>query len=229
VLFDLRSAGRRRTVKLVYLGLAILMGGGLILFGIGGNLNGGLVDAVTGNGGGGGNGTDRLEQRAQAAQAAVRSNPRDPAAWLALARARAQVAGTGENYDQAQGTYTASGRQVLQRATQAWERYLSLDPRRPDERTARLMVQAYLALNDLQQAVRAQEIIVQASPTSATYTNLALLAYQAGNTRTGDLARREALDRADPDERATLRSQLQQARRQATAPAATPAPAPAGG
>ncbi len=35
MLFDLRSRGRRRTVQFVYLGLAILLGGGLVLFGVG--------------------------------------------------------------------------------------------------------------------------------------------------------------------------------------------------
>ena len=35
MLFDLRSRGRRRTVQVVYLGLAVLMGGGLVLFGVG--------------------------------------------------------------------------------------------------------------------------------------------------------------------------------------------------
>ena len=34
MLFDLRSRGRRTTVRGVYLLLAILMGGGLILFGV---------------------------------------------------------------------------------------------------------------------------------------------------------------------------------------------------
>ena len=44
MLFDLRSRGRRRTVQAVYLGLALLMGGGLVLFGVGaGNGNGGIA------------------------------------------------------------------------------------------------------------------------------------------------------------------------------------------
>ena len=34
MLFDLRGRGRRRTVKIVYITLALLMGGGLVLFGI---------------------------------------------------------------------------------------------------------------------------------------------------------------------------------------------------
>ena len=46
MLFDLRGRGRRRTVQSIYLGLAILMGGGLVLFGIGGTSSGGLLDAI---------------------------------------------------------------------------------------------------------------------------------------------------------------------------------------
>ena len=34
MLFDLRGKGRRRTVQVIYVSLAILMGGGLVLFGI---------------------------------------------------------------------------------------------------------------------------------------------------------------------------------------------------
>jgi hypothetical protein len=49
MLFDLRGRGRRRTVQVIYLSLAILMGGGLVLFGIGGATSGGLVDAITGS------------------------------------------------------------------------------------------------------------------------------------------------------------------------------------
>ena len=37
MLFDLRGRGRRRTVQAIYLGLAILLGGGLIFFGVGEN------------------------------------------------------------------------------------------------------------------------------------------------------------------------------------------------
>jgi hypothetical protein len=61
MLFDLRGSGRRRTVKIVYVTLAFLMGGGLVLFGIGGGgaLSGGLVDAIT-ESDGGGNGIDRV-------------------------------------------------------------------------------------------------------------------------------------------------------------------------
>ena len=52
MLFDLRGRGRRRTVQTIYLTLAVLMGGGLVLFGIGGSVSGGLFDAVGLTGGG---------------------------------------------------------------------------------------------------------------------------------------------------------------------------------
>ena len=60
MLFDLRGR-RRRAVQATYLTLAVLMGGGLVLFGIGGNTSGGLFDAFSGGGGGGGN--DATEKR----------------------------------------------------------------------------------------------------------------------------------------------------------------------
>ena len=49
MLFDLRGRGRRRTVQVIYLSLAILMGGGLVLFGIGSSSSGGLFDAFSSN------------------------------------------------------------------------------------------------------------------------------------------------------------------------------------
>ena len=51
MLFDLRGRGRRRAVKVIYLGLALLLGGGLVLFGIGGDAHGGLGDAFKDNSG----------------------------------------------------------------------------------------------------------------------------------------------------------------------------------
>ena len=93
MLFDLRGAGRRNTVKAVYLLLAILMGVGLIGFGIGGaGLGGGLVDAITGSSGSGGTGADTFLKRAQAAQARAVASPKTAALWADAARARYQAA-----------------------------------------------------------------------------------------------------------------------------------------
>ena len=81
--------------------LAFLMGGGLVLFGIGGGggVSGGLVDAITERSGSGDTGADRFRKQEKAALAATQANPQDAAAWAALARARFQIAGVGENFD----------------------------------------------------------------------------------------------------------------------------------
>src|SRR4051794_36742788 len=101
MLFDLRGAGRRRTVKVIYILLAFLMGGGLVLFGIGGSVSGGLIDAITERSGGGDTSTARITKQEKAALVKTQADPKDAAAWAALARARFQVAGQGQYFDPA--------------------------------------------------------------------------------------------------------------------------------
>ncbi|HEX2410543.1 MAG TPA: hypothetical protein VHJ39_05205 [Solirubrobacteraceae bacterium] len=217
MLFDLRGAGRRTTIKVVYLMLAVLMGGGLVLFGIGGDVSGGLVDAITERGGTTDSGTGRYEDRVRAAEGATQANPKDAEAWAALARARFQLASAGDNFDQQTQQFSAQGKAQLGSATQAWERHLALEPKQPDDGVASLMVQAYspLGLNDPAKAVAAQEVITEARPTSATFANLAIFAYQAGQTRKGDLAADKAVSLADEADRKTLRAELKGAKQQA--------------
>ena len=81
------------------------------------------------------------------------------------------------------------------------------------------MVQAYsqFGLNEPEKAVQAQEIITEVRPKDTTFATLAVLAYQAGQTRKGDLATKEALALADEDDRNTLKSELEQAKQQSIA------------
>jgi hypothetical protein len=220
MLFDLRGRGRRRVIKFVYVGLAFLMGGGLVLFGIGGEVSGGLVDAITERTGGGDDGAERLERREQQLVTRTNSNPQDAGAYAELARVRVQLSGQGENYDAGAQAYTESGVAELREATTAWERHLDLAADDPDDRVASLMVQAYSTLNELPDAVRAQEVVAEARNTPGPYSNLAALAYQAGQIRKGDLAADKALELTEPDLRETLRGQLEAAKAQATAGAA---------
>jgi hypothetical protein len=215
MLFDLRGSGRRRTVKIVYVTLALLMGGGLILFGIGGAVSGGLVDAITGSSGGGDSTTQRLENRERAAARRARANPTDAAAYAELARARFNLANAGDNLDQQTGAYSAEGRRWLRSAGAAWEKHVRLADK-PDDRVASLMVQAYSVLGEGAKATRAQEILAGSRNSAGAYAQLAILAYQSGETRTGDLARRKALDLTDPDMRQSLKGQLDAAKAQAS-------------
>src|ERR1700760_554951 len=88
MLFDLRSRGRRRTVQAVYLGLAIILGGGLVLFGVGaGNGLGGLLNAFNGSGSNSGQ-TQAVSQQVKSAIKTTQENPQSAAAWAALVQAR---------------------------------------------------------------------------------------------------------------------------------------------
>jgi hypothetical protein len=218
VLFDLRSSGRRRTVKVVYITLAFLMGAGLVFFGIGGGtaLNGGLFDAFNGNGGGG-SADQRFQKQEQALVAKVRANPEDAAALAQLARVRVQLASQGDNYDPNSNQYTAAGKAELKQAASAWEQHVALAKDKPDPRVASLMVQAYVALNDPSNAAAAQEVVAEERNSTGAYSQLALLAYQAGQTRKGDLAAAKAVDLAPKDQRKTVKDELAQAKAQATA------------
>jgi hypothetical protein len=219
MLFDLRGSGRRNTVKAVYLTLAILMGGGLVFFGIGGDVSGGLFDAFSERGGNVQDAGDRFRDRVESAQRTARANPQDAEAWAALARARFQYATTGDFFDQNTAQFTEQGKAQLRGASEAWERHLALEPEKPDDTLASLMVQVYSqsGLNEPAKAVAAQEIITEARPKDSTFATLAVLAYQAGQTRKGDLATKEALSLADKADRETLKSQLESAKQQAAA------------
>ncbi len=221
MLFDLRGRGRRRTVQVIYLSLALLMGGGLVLFGIGGGTNGGLFDAI--NGGGSGSGTsvdavykqqlDKLEKRTQ-------TNPRDAAAFAGLAKLHFQNAGTGENFNQTQQAYTGKGLQELRVASTSWQRYLALDPPKTDADAANVMANAYgpAGLKQYDKAVQALEfVIADGKESAALYAQLAILAAGANQTRKSDLSEKKAIALAPKDQRKQLKSDIDLQKSQLTA------------
>jgi tetratricopeptide (TPR) repeat protein len=223
MLFDLRGRGRRRTVQVIYLSLAILMGGGLVLFGIGGNTSGGLFDAINGGGGDGGGNSNvdaAVQKRVDSFERRVRTNPQDEAAFVSLAKLRFQVANTGENFNQTQQAFTTKGLQQLRQASSAWERYLALEPKKPDVQTANLMVQAYgqAGLKQYDKAVQALEIVIdQREESAGLYANLAVLASGASQTRKSELAEKKAIALAPKAQRKQLKSDIDLAKTQISA------------
>jgi hypothetical protein len=226
MLFDLRGRGRRRFVQAIYLGLAILLGGGLVLFGVGGATSGGLLDAFSGDSGST-SVSDTFKKRVDAAESGVRVRPADPKAWAELTRVRFQQASVGDGFDQVNGVFTDKGKDELQAASQSWNKYLTLTEK-PDDTVASLMVQAYgqYGLNEPDKAVTAMEIVMdRRQPTPQLYVQLAALAYQAGQTRKADLSSKKALSLAPKDEHEQIKAQLDAARQAAAAQASTATPA----
>jgi hypothetical protein len=188
MLFDLRSRGRRRTVQAVYLGLAILMGGGLVLFGVGaGNGFGGILNAFTGNGSGS-NQKQVVSQDEQNALRAVKANPSSPQAWGSLLQARWNTAANAPDYDANTRTFTAAGKTELNGAIQAWQHYSQLT-QNADPNLATLAARAYEGVGNYAAAASTWETETIGNPSEALgFECLAVNAYAAGQTRKGDLA-----------------------------------------
>jgi len=238
MLFDLRGRGRRRTVQVIYLSLALLMGGGLVLFGIGSDAGqGGLIDGIAGSGG---SASGAIEDRVEQAQERTEANPRDAAAWADLAKERYQLAVS--TADPNTGAFDGEAQDQLRQAARAWDRHLALAGTRPDAEAAAVVANLFDqgALNQPARAAQAWNIVLESKPepTSGDFVRLAQLQYAAGNTREGDLAGRAAVRAAPGSQRRELRTTLDQLKAQAltqsaqgaaggTAAPATPAPAPA--
>jgi hypothetical protein len=212
MLFDLRSRGRRRTVQGVYLALAIILGGGLVLFGVGtGSGVGGLLDAFTNNGSG--SGKPAISQAEKSAVKQTQVQPTNPSAWATLVQARYSAAQQYAN--QSTGAYSSAGITELKGATQAWQRYLQLT-KTPDWTLAQLAARAYAALHDYKNETAAWQIVTKANPNVATYfENLALSAWSAKQNELGDLASAKALSLTPKAQQAQMKQTLQQLKSQA--------------
>ncbi|MDQ5834329.1 MAG: hypothetical protein M3550_14935, partial [Actinomycetota bacterium] len=121
MLFDLRGR-RRRAVQVTYLILALLLGGGLVLFGIGGEVSGGLIDAFGGRDSGGDDGNTQLEQRIDRQEQRLRASPENTAVLAELVRLNYQVA-TSQIADGASG-FPNAARDELRQSGVYWERYV---------------------------------------------------------------------------------------------------------
>jgi hypothetical protein len=214
MLFDLRGRGRQRVVKVIYLGLALLLGGGLVLFGIGGDVQGGLFDAFSD---GGGNGAKQIEERRDEARAAIKKDPQNARNYAVLADQELLLAGQSDGYDSSTNEVRGEARTHLVAAKRAWEQHLERAGDKPNSNMAARMRNALGQLGDDAGAVRAQEIVLDAlaEPGFGDYAQLAFFAYQAGQNRKGDLASERATELAPKEQRADLKTQLDQAKAQA--------------
>jgi hypothetical protein len=209
MLFDLRSRGRRRTVQAVYLGLAIILGGGLVLFGVGaGNGFGGLLNSFTGSGSS--SSKPVISQAEKTALRATQLRPTDQQAWIALIQARDSAA--KQDFDATTGTVTAAGKKEFTAEADAWQHYLKLT-QKPDSTTAILAGRAYSILGNYAGAAAAWEFETLADPTTSHgYQCLAANAYAAKQTRKGDLAAAKAISLTPKAARLTLTQALNQAK-----------------
>jgi tetratricopeptide (TPR) repeat protein len=212
MLFDLKGK-RKRLVQVVYVGLAILFAGGLVLFGVGGNVSGGLIDAFRGNNGGGAS-TSAFDDVVKRANARALRTPDDPAAWAAVVRAQFNLASSPAGSDASTGALTDRGQQAVVEVSQAWRRYERLKPKTVDPSAAAFAALAYGALQDYNKAVKIQEAALKSRPSPNGYFQLADFAYRADDVARGDAAAKEAVRRTPSDQRNTVRSLIKDLKKQ---------------
>jgi hypothetical protein len=207
MLFDLRGRGRRTTVRVIYMGLALLMGVGLVGFGIGGGFGGGgFLNAASQNEGSSG---ASFASQIKKYEKVTRQQPTNLEAWEKLAKLQLNEAG-GEAYVTSSGL-TSQGRQLFARIAQTWNSYIALNPPKPNGALAQEMLRIFgeEGLNKPPEEVQVLQIVVADKPTNvAYYAELARYGYLAHNTRVGDLASAKAVSLAPANQRQRLKTEL---------------------
>jgi hypothetical protein len=207
MLFDLRGRGRRTTVRVIYIGLAILIGGSLIFLGVGtGFGGGGFLTAVGENEG---SGSASYAAQIKKYEKLTKEQPQNVSAWENLTKAQLHEA-SGEAYVTSAGTATSKGKELYAKTARSWSSYIALTPN-PNAELAQQMVRVYdeEGLNQPTEAVKVLQIVTAARPESATlFAELAEYAYRAHNVALGDLASEKAVSLAPAAQRPRLKTEL---------------------
>ncbi|MFP5362188.1 MAG: hypothetical protein ACLGI5_05625 [Thermoleophilia bacterium] len=150
-----------------------------------------------------------LEVKIESLQRAVTAAPTDPEPLAELAKTRFQAAGLMRN---STGMYTEDGLRELRRATEAWDRYVALDPERLDTGVAQLIAAAYGpgSLEEPKKAVEIQQLVADNTrpPSAGPYAQLAQMAYYAGERATARRAAARAIELTPRAARDAMRKAL---------------------
>jgi hypothetical protein len=207
MLFDLRGR-RKRAVQVTYLFLALLMGGGLVLFGVGGSVSGGLLDAFKGSGGGS-NGDSALQDQVDKGEERLAKNPQSEVVLQNLVRDYYALA-TSQRESGTVG-FPDDAKDDLRKAGLYWQRYLTTAKGDPNPEAASVALQIYgpTALNKPKELQKAGAILAKDSNDVASYLRLVSYAAAAGDKRTADLAAKKAVDLAPKAERKQVEQQAE--------------------
>jgi hypothetical protein len=226
MLFDLRSPRRRRLVQVIYGTLAVLMGGGLVFFGIGSDTTGGLFDAFSSDSGGG-SVSSELTDQAERIEQKLRRDPENEDLLLTLVRVRYAAGNSVSTTDPTTGapSIPEEGQAEFDAAASAWERYLRLRPAEPNPNVANLAAVALFNLaftstsasdvvSNMKDAARAQAIVAAARPSLGSLSTLAQYQYYALAFEAGDAtAKRAAAEGQTKPEREQIAADLANHRR----------------
>jgi hypothetical protein len=209
MLFDTRGRHRRRVVKVIYIGLAVIFLLGFVGLGVGGGLgSSGIFSAFTKEGGGGETG---FSKKVAEYRKLTKKDPSDAAAWEGLTKNLLHEVASSETYELSSGAVTSKGKELFRQASAAWDSYLALNPPKTNTELAQLMETVYgeTGLNEPAKEVEVLQIAVAAKPTDAAlFAALAEYAYKAKNTRVGDLASEKAVALSPAVDRKRVKQEL---------------------
>ena len=205
MLFDLRGR-RRRAVQATYLLLALLMGGGLVLFGVGGDVSVGLLDAF--KGGGGPSAGSAFQDRIDKQEERLQANPQNQVILASLVRDYYSLA-TSQRETGTAG-FPPDAKDDLGKAGEYWQRYSAVtDKPSPDVAGYALQVYDVGGLNKPKEAQKAAAILAEDANDTPSYLRLVSYAARAGDTRTADLAGQKAVDLAPKDQKKLIKRQVE--------------------
>jgi hypothetical protein len=232
VLFDLQSPRRRRVVRIVFGGLALIFAISFVFLGVGTGGGGfSLSDLFWG---GGGSSSTAFDSDIKAAEAKLATNPNDTTSLASLVQLRYSAANANTD---SQGVPTSDGEEQLREAADAWNKYvkaskgnmsavtasyainifdllarLDFSKARTDTDQTQALTDINAAVDDWKSAAQAQQVRITKQPKQANanaYSTLAQYLYLSGDSNAGDQATAQAkgFKGADP---ATIDSQLNQ-------------------
>ncbi len=232
MLFDLQSPGRRRVVRVVFGGLALIFAVSFVFLGVG--TGGGGFSFSDLFGGGGGSSSTAFDSDIEAAQKQLQVNPNDTTALANLVRL--QYSAANANTDSS-GAPTSDGEQHLRQAADAWNKYvkaskgdlaatpavyalntfdllarLDFTTARSDTTSTEALTDINAAVGDWKSAAQAQQVLIAKQPSKATsnsYATLAQYLYLSGDSQGGDQATAQA-KQAKGANPSTIDSQLKQ-------------------
>jgi hypothetical protein len=232
VLFDLQSPRRRRVVRVVFGGLALIFAISFVFLGVG--TGGGGFSFSDLFGGGSSDSSTAFDDDIEAAQAKLAANPTDTTTLATLVQLHYSAANANTD---SSGAPTDDGVQQLREAADTWNKYvkasngnispsaavyalntfdllarIDFSKARTDTSQTEALADVNAAVNDWKSAAQAQQVLIEKQPQKATsnsYATLAQYLYLAGDTKGGDQAAAQAKTAKGAADAATIDKQLQ--------------------
>jgi hypothetical protein len=231
VLFDLQTPRRRRVVRVVFGGLALIFAISFVFLGVG--TGGGGFSFSDLFGGGSGSSSTAFDGDIKAAEAKLATTPSDTTTLATLVQLHYSAANANTDSN---GVPTTDGVDQLRQAADTWNKYvkaskgdisptaavyalntfdllarIDFSKARTDTSTTSALTDVNAAVDDWKSAAQAQQVLIEKQPKKATsnsYATLAQYLYLAGDTKGGDQAAAQAKAVKGADA-ATIDKQLQ--------------------